>query len=454
MAHGVSGGSGNASNPWIIENWEINGNGYGYCIYIGNTTNNFVIRNLYLHDAYGTDNWPWFFDVGLTFYGVQNGKIDNNSLSSNSYGIHFLYSNSNKIANNTFLNNYIDIHIDESNGNIINNNVASSISLSGSDSNTISYNSVSGNGAIGIAVYYSNGNIISDNIVTNNNVGISIDSSSNIVFNNNVSNNDIDIYVYESSSGNTIYHNNFTSNQAYGYGTNQWDNGYPSGGNYWGDYSGVDYCRGFDQSIPGCDGIGDTPYLNILGGAGARDRYPIMQPWGAPLPQYIKIPVVTGWNLISVPMEIPTFNLYTQLMDGDTYFDRVMWYDSADMQDHWKQYNPFWNPSLNDLTRVEPYMGFWIYIGLVGDGYLNVSGLMAPSTQIQLRAGWNLVGYPTLAAGVTVATAFWGTSADIVEVFDAGAPYMTTTVGPSYVMKPGRGYWVHVPADTVWTVDW
>ena len=39
-------------------------------------------------------------------------------------------------------------------------------------------------------------------------------------------------------------------------------------------------------------------------------------------------------------------------------------------------------------------------------------------------------------------------------VCDTSEPYHIKEVGPSYVMKPGEGYWVHVPFDTVWVVDW
>ncbi|HKI75855.1 MAG TPA: hypothetical protein VKA28_01525, partial [Candidatus Bathyarchaeia archaeon] len=59
-------------------------------------------------------------------------------------------------------------------------------------------------------------------------------------------------------------------------GQNSWDNEYPSGGNYWSDYKGVDNCSGPQQNIcPSPDGIGDTPYVFNS----AQDNYPLMNPF-------------------------------------------------------------------------------------------------------------------------------------------------------------------------------
>jgi len=88
------------------------------------------------------------------------------------------------------------------------------------------------------------------------------------------------------SSDNVIYHNNFPNNRylhavAYPGFANRWDNGYPSGGNYWGGYSGVDWYRGPFQNETGSDGIADSPYTYIIDGENT-DNYPLMKPypWG------------------------------------------------------------------------------------------------------------------------------------------------------------------------------
>jgi len=136
-----------------------------------------------------------------------------------------------------------------------------------------------------IFCYSSDDNIISGNIIRNNDWnGISINKfcNKNIIIENNFENNDYAGIAITDTSENKIYHNNFIGNRhnAYDNSNNIWDDGYPSGGNYWDDYKGKDKDR---------DGIGDISYP-IPDGIN-EDRYPLIEPYIGEdtIPPYVKI---------------------------------------------------------------------------------------------------------------------------------------------------------------------
>jgi len=134
------------------------------------------------------------------------------------------------------------------------------------------------NNYAGIYLWYSNSNILRANIAIYNYEGITIQYSSNNAINNNTITNNKDGITLYYSNNNAIYRNNFIDNENNiytQYSTNTWDNGYPSGGNYWSDYNGTDLKKGPNQDQPGSDGIGDTPYTIDDNN---RDRYPLMNP--------------------------------------------------------------------------------------------------------------------------------------------------------------------------------
>jgi len=90
-----------------------------------------------------------------------------------------------------------------------------------------------------------------------------------------------------------FYHNNFVNNtQEVSLATPNlnltWDDGYPSGGNYWSDYNGTDKFSGPFQNESGSDGIGDTPYVIDENN---RDNYPFMQPLPISIPPLTSIPL-------------------------------------------------------------------------------------------------------------------------------------------------------------------
>jgi parallel beta-helix repeat protein len=154
------------------------------------------------------------------------------------------------------------------------------IILRETNNSSISGNNITANngGGIGLASS-SNISISGNNITANNWYGILLFSSSNIsISGNNIANNENGIWL-QFSSNNKIYHNNFVNNTPQVYSDrsiNIWDNGFPSGGNYWSDCKSTDLYRGTYQNETGNDGLGDTPYVID---ANNQDRYPLMKNW-------------------------------------------------------------------------------------------------------------------------------------------------------------------------------
>ncbi len=136
------------------------------------------------------------------------------------------------------------------------------ISLWNSARDNVITENILSNNLKGIEIYSQcNGNTVSKNIIANNTLGIAIRGVcyDNTVFNNTIRDNTFGCNITEDEPAeglvfpeNVLYHNNFINNQyhAFDEASNIWDNGYPSGGNYWDDYTGGDENN---------DGIGDTP---------------------------------------------------------------------------------------------------------------------------------------------------------------------------------------------------
>ena len=178
------------------------------------------------------------------------------------------------------------IILENSNHCIISNNTLSDghagIWLNHSNNNIIDNNNISNNTNTAIELHFSNDNVITRNIIRENRQLVPPPPFTYCVYINNFSNN------------NLIYHNNFINNRyyhAYDKGINIWDNGYPSCGNYWSDYTGIDNYSGLNQDILGSDDVGDAPY-NISGGDN-EDRYPLMEPYGM-----TKLTMNIGWGLL------------------------------------------------------------------------------------------------------------------------------------------------------------
>jgi parallel beta-helix repeat protein len=265
----------------------------GYGIYSQSSSDNYISANNI------TNNW-----YGLFLYNSSYNSVSENNMTYCHGGIEFSNSSYNSISANELKDNYsgmsnvydvfgfLDIFGVPSVFGSSSNNVISANNLIGqwlgisllnsSNNNNISGNSMTSNYE-SIRLDSSSHNVISSNNIAYSSYsgyGIYLNSSSyNSIRNNNLTNNGYGIWL-NSSSSNLIWHNNFVGNtfQAYVLSSNcTWDDGYPSGGNYWSDYAGVDLYRGSYQNVTGSDGIGDTPHVID---ANNTDKYPLMhQEW-------------------------------------------------------------------------------------------------------------------------------------------------------------------------------
>ncbi|MCJ2512118.1 MAG: right-handed parallel beta-helix repeat-containing protein, partial [Candidatus Thermoplasmatota archaeon] len=162
-ANGVAGGSGTASDPYIIEGWDIDAT-TAHGIWIEDTSVYFTIRNCFVHD--GENDYIY----GIYLLRCVNGTVTGNDCTSNWYGIYLSNSSDNTLTNNTCSENGDGIGIwDSSNDNTLTNNTCSSnnwdgINLGSSNNNTLSDNNCSNNDN-GIRLGSSSNNTLSDNTV-------------------------------------------------------------------------------------------------------------------------------------------------------------------------------------------------------------------------------------------------------------------------------------------------
>jgi parallel beta-helix repeat protein len=321
-----------SSNNDISHN-NVSGNRYGILLY--SSSDNTIESNIvkYNHGDISLEK-----GIGIKLESSNGNTLEDNEISNNDgSGIELISSSDNSMINNDISSNEAGIYLVSSSGNQL---MGNSLSLndfgiyvwSSSSNNMVISNRVFSSFVEGIVIYSSSNRIASNN-VSENGCGISISSSGNFVGNNFVHMNDLDGIRVDSSSGqntiadnrifknkngvtlqsssqtiirgnnislsveyglksflssnNRIYHNIISDNtkQVYDYmSENDWQDSYPSGGNYWGVYSPncADQFNGVitPQRSGLHDGICDVPYYVSSSSA---DYYPLKNPGVSPI---------------------------------------------------------------------------------------------------------------------------------------------------------------------------
>jgi parallel beta-helix repeat protein len=429
-----------------ITNHEITYGSIG--IELGFCFNNNITGNIFKNN----------FQSGIRILFSDWNNIRENTIESNNHnGIYITLSENNTIENNSINSNYedgIESHQCVNNiytANFISNHVwgivADMSTWNEFINNTIKNNKMGVH--LGSNSRYNN---ISRNLILSSWLGISLDSSRwNSVFENIITNSSYyGIRVYSTSYSNKIFHNNFFKNKNQAFDAtnngNYWDDGYPSGGNFWSDYTGFDNFSGPGQNISGSDGIGDTPYVID---PDSIDNYPLMTPFGDFIFLY------EGWNLISIPFILSDTNLGVVFNSIKGSYDAVQWYNVSDTFDHWK-HNSTKKPSyLNDLNRIDHKKGIWIHITEPGGILFQYPGTKPIENQtIQIHPGWNLIGYPSLTGynrTVALNNITFGTDVDAIWTYHASTQKWKEITALD-IFEAGRGYYIHSKVTKTWIV--
>ena len=322
-----------AYNGIIVEknNIRIDGTGYtvqgdqtGYGLSLSGS-NNVTIENANIQG----------FSFCIYLFSSSNITVSGNTATANTNeGIVLASSSNNTVNGNTIANGDEGIDLDNSSNNTVKGNDITAniygIYLLSSSNDTVSGNYVAANGFAGIDLYSSSDNTVSGNNVTRNtNGGIYLSSSTN----------------------NTVYHNNFIGNVAQASVDsaslgNAWDNGYPSGGNFWSDYNGTDLYSGPYQNLTGSDGIGDTPYPID---SNNTDHYPLVNLFSTgPL----SIPISPN----SATLDIGQSALFNSTISGGTLPYTYQWYVNG---------TAVTGANLSSWTFAPSYSGFYnVYANL------------------------------------------------------------------------------------------
>ena len=316
----------NINQSIMVERSNVVINGNGYTLEGSGSGNGFSlhgINNVTIKKA----NIKGFLK-GIYLYHASNIAICRNNITANipyAIGIHLEYYSANNViwGNNIEANHY----------GIRTDTLCEHISIFGNDIT---------NHFIGIALHDSSHINVSENFIFGGYVGIHLGASGRgEVYGNyihssypirlfasgtgtctwyvNISENDLrgsKIHIWHAEH-NKFFHNNIIISSVIVMSASniQWDDGYPSAGNYWGNYVDTDQYSGPHQNETGSDGIWDHPYIID---ANNTDNYPLAEPWS---PAVIEASVDIDPDTLNLKSNGEWITAYIELPEGHSVSD-------------------------------------------------------------------------------------------------------------------------------------
>ena len=149
-----------------------------------------------------------------------------------------------------------------------------------------------------------------------------------------------------------------------------------------------------------------------------------------------------GWNLVSFYVEADDMSPATVFAPIQ---DKLL--QIRNLTDY---YNPSGMAVFNTLSSLSVEGGYWLKVS--EDESLELEGVVPTGGLIDLKNGWNLVGYPRLSEGeVASELASLGNTVlqikNVSQTYDPNVPFFLNTLS---TMKPGLGYWLKLNGDGAW----
>jgi len=194
----------------------------------------------------------------------------------------------------------------------------------------------------------------------------------------------------------------------------------------------------------------------------------------------ININLHTGWNLISVPVNLTSWQLGNESIVGDPlnvtpknsltsiyrYNTTSGSFEKCDYFDNWG-----WSPSTGseNFTQLEPGRGYWVMANQ--DCVLTFDGTGPVDLDIILNENWNLVGWYSMSEALLGEETMIGDPLNVIPKNSLTSIYRynatvgsfekcdhfpdwgwgTATGSEGFIsLEPGKGYWIMAENECVW----
>jgi len=200
----------------------------------------------------------------------------------------------------------------------------------------------------------------------------------------------------------------------------------------------------------------------------------------APVLKTYTISLAKGWNLISVPLNLTTWELGEEAVVGDPlnvtpknsltsiyrYNTTSGLFEKCDHFDNWG-----WWPATGSesFTKLEPGRGYWVMAK--NDCNLTFTGTAPSDLNVTVKKGWNLIGWYSMEEALLGEESVVGDPLNVTpknsltsiyrynatsglfekcDHFDNWGWWPATSSESFTKLEPGRGYWVMAKNDCVW----